>query len=1256
MTPVRLLAGFRSTRAPGRWIGWSLTFVVACLLAGAALPNGLPFGVVLLGLVLGGLSALTAMGLVILYRSARIVNFAQAEIGGLAASVAVVMVTGWHLPYFAALPVGLLAALATGAIIDLTVVRTLFNAPRLIVTVATIGLAQVLGAAELALPGAFAHLKPLTTFSTPFNHTFTVGPIVFNGNHVVAMIAVPVILAGLAWFFSRTSFGIAVRGAADSNERALLLGIPVRRLSTITWMLAAGLSGVASMLSAPILGPQLGVLAGPDALLAPLTAAVVARMESLTVAFGASLAIGVFEEAVFWSYPRSTTVDVALFVVVLGALLLQRNRIRRADDQGLGGYVALQEVRPIPTLLRKLPEVRAARSVLALAVAAAAVITPLGLSDSDRTLLAYVAIYGILAVSLVVLTGWSGQISLGQFAFAGIGAGTTASLFVNSGADLFAALLAAALTGAVAAVLIGVPALRLPGLFFAVTTLAFAVPVSDFLLNSSYFPWFAPSSLVRPAALERFNLSSAGTFYYFCLAFLVIAVAAGHNYRRSRSGRTAIAVRDNARGAASFGVSPTRAKLTAFAVAGAMAGVAGGLYAVGLRGIGFSGYNPENSLQVFTMVVIGGLGSLTGGIIGALYVEGAQFFLKGAAQLLATGAGILVVVQVFPAGLAGGVLYRGRDALLRLASARRGLSVPSLMERAAFAEAPADEVTAEIPIAEPGAAAAPLLRLANVDAAYGRVPVLFGVNLDVDKGMIVGLLGTNGAGKSTVLKVASGLLRAKRGSVLFDGVDISKAPPTDRVRRGLVTVPGGRGVFPSLTVAENLRLGAWVVRRQRAEVAASTARILDLFPALRARLGVPAGLLSGGEQQMLTIAQSLYSKPRLLMIDELSLGLAPAVVAQLLDVVRGLAASGVTVLLVEQSLNLATSIARTSVFMERGQVRYTGATAQLAKRPELVRSVFLTSRPKSHATTRARSVATANGTRRGAVMVANGVSRSFGGVVALDGVSFEAARGEILGFIGANGAGKTTLFDICSGFLPASRGRVVLDGTDVTGLPPHTRAEMGLGRVFQDARLFPSLTVAETLLVSLERHLEVRDPLLCLMRTRALVNSEEDARDRVDELIGRFNLERYRDAFVSELSTGTRRVVELACAVAHDPAVLLLDEPTSGIAQRETEALGQLISDLRDDTGATFLIVEHDVPLVSSLADRLVALHLGRVVAEGPPAAVLDDPAVIEAYLGAEPAAIARSGTLRRRSARPAGNGSATRARQRAKSTSGGKR
>src|SRR5439155_12090331 len=236
-----------------RGLAWGAATLFAWAVAAAVLPNGAPLGIVLYGLVLGGLTGLTAMGLVLIYRTSRIINFAQAEIGAMGATVALVMVAGWHLPYLLALPAGLATSVAVGAAIDRFVVRRFFEAPRLILTVATIGILQILGAAEIELPRQWGKLDPLTRFKTPWHFSFRAGPVVFTADAVAVMVVVPVVLVALALFLSRSDTGIAIRAAADSNERALLLGIPVRRLSLVTWMVAAGLSGIAAMLSAPVL-------------------------------------------------------------------------------------------------------------------------------------------------------------------------------------------------------------------------------------------------------------------------------------------------------------------------------------------------------------------------------------------------------------------------------------------------------------------------------------------------------------------------------------------------------------------------------------------------------------------------------------------------------------------------------------------------------------------------------------------------------------------------------------------------------------------------------------------------------------------------------------------------------------------------------------------------------------------------------------------------------------------------------------------
>jgi branched-chain amino acid transport system ATP-binding protein len=258
-------------------------------------------------------------------------------------------------------------------------------------------------------------------------------------------------------------------------------------------------------------------------------------------------------------------------------------------------------------------------------------------------------------------------------------------------------------------------------------------------------------------------------------------------------------------------------------------------------------------------------------------------------------------------------------------------------------------------------------------------------------------------------------------------------------------------------------------------------------------------------------------------------------------------------------------------------------------------------------------------------MVTEDLTVSFGGIRAVDRVDLSVAPGEVVGIIGPNGAGKTTLFDLVSGFLGADDGCVLLGGVDVTSTSPARRARHGLGRSFQDARLFPSMTVTEAISVACERFVTTRDPLSAALRLPGAYDAERAVAVRVQELLELLGLTAFRQSFVRELSTGTRRIVDLACLLAHRPSVILLDEPSSGIAQREAEALAPLLRQIRDATGAALVVVEHDMPLVRSVADRLVAMDQGAVVADGLPDHVLQHPAVVAAYLGTNDAAIERS-------------------------------
>jgi branched-chain amino acid transport system permease protein len=283
----------------------------------------------------------------------------------------------------------------------------------------------------------------------------------------------------------------------------------------------------------------------------------------------------------------------------------------------------------------------------------------------------------MVGVSLVVLTGWGGHISLGQFAIVGTGAVAAGNLVTRLHADLFVALLVSGLVGGVVALLVGLPALRIRGLFLAVTTLAFAVALDSYFLNPTYFDYWIPESLVRPNLWQRFPLERARTMYFICLGFLVLFVFLARGVRRARAGRVLIAARDNRRAAEAASVPTTGVILSGFVFSGMLAGVAGGLHVIVLHGVRVGSYQPVQSLEVFSMAVIGGLGSVGGVLLGVFSLRALQQ-VSAQYRLLITGTSLLAVLLVLPGGL-GQAAYAVRDRLLRIVARRRGVLAPSLV-------------------------------------------------------------------------------------------------------------------------------------------------------------------------------------------------------------------------------------------------------------------------------------------------------------------------------------------------------------------------------------------------------------------------------------------------------------------------------------------------------------------------------------------------------------------------------------------------
>lgn len=682
--------------------------VVSITGRGGWLHQHAPIGFILVGVVYGSVNALGAIGLILIYRANRFINFANGAMGSIIGVLAIGLVKVHGLNYWIALPVAVIVGGLLGALIEVSTIRRFANAPRLILMVASIGLAQLLGGLELIGSKKEGFTSLTGAFTPPFSVSIHIDVYTFHSAEILAVAVVPVVLAFLGWFLLRTNAGIAIRAAAENSDRALLLGVPVRWLATIVWTLAGALAVLTYMLSAPFEGVKPGVASnGPTVLLPMLAIAIVARMESLPTAFGAGIGLGIMEALVRWNTTGNPALIWPIYLgVIIVALLAQSGKLSRAEESGASSWSAIGTLKPIPDELKKLPEVLWARRGLLVAVIAAFIIVPHTWGASSQLLAGFAIMWAMIGVSLVVLTGWGGQISLGQFGIAGVAGVVGGNMVAHWNADFFFVVIAAGVVGGVVAVIVGIPALRIKGLFLAVTTLAVAVALDQYFLNQTTFPQFIPTGGVRrPLLLQRFNLNNNYELYLTCCAFLGLAVLATVGLRRARAGRVLIGVRDNERAAASVSVSTTNVKLAGFAVAGVIAGVAGALDVYLLQALNPGSFPAIDSMTVFGYSVIGGLGSVTGVLLGVLifkYLESVTAF--GTYHLAVSGAFLLWVLQVIPGGF-GQVVYGARDRLLRAVADRRGIIVPSLVadKRAAGTAGQQDDLLSAIAAGETSA-------------------------------------------------------------------------------------------------------------------------------------------------------------------------------------------------------------------------------------------------------------------------------------------------------------------------------------------------------------------------------------------------------------------------------------------------------------------------------------------------------------------------------------------------------------------------
>jgi len=686
----------------GRYVALILVFFLVEHLVWQTSPAG-----IINGIAIGALYGLVGVGIVLIYRTARIINFAAAAIGAVPAIAALLLDVESGVPYLIVLPLALLGAPLLGALVDVFVIRRFSKSPRLILTVVTIGVAQSLAALGFFVPvwmGARAGEIP--NVPTPFD-SFALhngrGEPVLTGNQIWALVVTVVIALLLGLFLRYTRIGIALRASAENADRAALLGIPVKRVQTAAWMIAGVLGGMAIFVQAPLIGVPNDATLGFATLLYGLTSAVIGRMQRLGATLVSGMIIGVIVNASVTRYgDNSVALALMLPIILVALVFFQRGRLTRAEDSGVSTWQAVKEFRPIPLELRGFREVTAARLGLIAAPAVLAIVLPFVIGAPDVPRLTLLPIYGIVAVSLVILTGWGGQISLGQFGFVGAGALVAGGLAANHNIDFFVALAIGIGVGVVSAIIIGLPAVRIQGLYLAVTTLAFGFAVEYYALNDHYFigkhllPSGYTAHLNRPSlygriALDSFPDQNPGNikFYFTCLILMVLCMLAALAFRRYRSGRVLIAARENQRAAPAYAINLTRTRLAAFAISGGIAGLAGVLMAYSQHNVVQGSYDVTYGIGIFLAVVIGGLSSVPWAVTGAVVFEAFQVFapkldpylgpnITAILPLLLTGPLLVLNLYQYPGGSAEWG-FGIRDRFLRWVARRHDVLVPSLV-------------------------------------------------------------------------------------------------------------------------------------------------------------------------------------------------------------------------------------------------------------------------------------------------------------------------------------------------------------------------------------------------------------------------------------------------------------------------------------------------------------------------------------------------------------------------------------------------
>jgi ABC-type branched-subunit amino acid transport system ATPase component/branched-subunit amino acid ABC-type transport system permease component len=877
-----------------------------------------------LGIVSGSITSLLAVGLVVAYRGSRVINFAQGAI----AMVAAFVFYSLHVTHGQSFALSFVVGVVTAALISLAmqvlVIDRLRDAPQLMKLIATLAVLELLTQWETIKAPPITEYVPSSLPTRPVKVLSANVPL--GQLEILGIVVVLAIALGLVYRY--TQLGRATTAALDNRRGLSALGYSPSRVGAVNWLLSGAISGVAGILLAPISG--LSVATYSLLVLPALAAVVLGRFTSITWAVVGGLGIGLIQSEMGYYIKTQGWSDAAPFLLL----------------------IVILAVRGIGQVARSAPAQRLARvgsGVIKAKVAIPVIIVALAIAllvQNQFWLGAIVVTAGsaIVLLSFVVITGYSGQLSLAQFAFAGLGAWIAGQLVASVHMPLLLAVIIGVVGVAPIGILVGAVCLRTTGVNLAIVTLGFAAAVEYLIFDSSTFTGTAGIQIgnISLFGLNVSAISEPNRYTVLALIGLVIAAIVTANVRRGVAGRRLLAIRANERAAASLGIDVPRAKLFAFTLGSMLAAFGGIVIGFGNSTIIFTTFSTIPSIEGVAQAILGGVGWIPGAVIGG-FIQTSGIF----SQFLNTVVGASYVAYV-PLGAAILLLIVIRNqpdgaapimaAQLRWVATKLRLVKPVDKTSEVARQRPAEATQVRV--------SPKSLRVTDLTVAFGGVVAVDGLSLEVNPGEIVGLIGPNGAGKSTAIDAITGFVQHQAKEVVLGDESLAHLSPSARARAGVRRSFQSLELFDDLSVVDNLAIAtdpagsgqflAGLLRPRRIAINSVTWAAIEAFK-LGNSLDLSPGELSYGTRRLLAIARAAAAGPSILMLDEPAAGLDDAERLELSDVLTDLSQEwGMGVLLVEHDVPMVMRTCQRIYALDLGKVIASGTPAEVRDNAHVV--------------------------------------------------------------------------------------------------------------------------------------------------------------------------------------------------------------------------------------------------------------------------------------------------------------------------------